>query len=93
MTTATLAGNSVVLFSIAAAFPPASQQTGRCRPLAGGAALSGTNPPVVALAPGTPYTCELEFSRGGPSSSARPRPPSSSRRTACPGPPPPPPTQ
>ena len=75
MTTATLAGNSVVLFSIAAAFPPASQQTGRCRPLAGGAALSGTNPPVVALAPGTPYTCELEFSRGGPSSLGAATPP------------------
>lgn len=65
ITTAILAGNSAVLFSLAAAFPPAPQQTGRCRPLTGGAALSATNPPVVAgLVPGEPYTCELEFTRG-----------------------------
>lgn len=76
MTSAILTGNSVVLFSIAAAFPPAPQQTGRCRPLAGGATLSGTNPPAVTgLAPGAPYTCELEFSQGGPSSLGAATPP------------------
>jgi hypothetical protein len=77
MTHATLAGNSVALFSFAAAFPTsAPQQTGRCRPLAGGATLSGTNPPVVTgLATGAPYTCELEFSRGGPSTFGAAAPP------------------
>lgn len=58
------------LFALSAMFPPAPEQTGRCRPLLAdgtlGAALSGSNPPSVPdVVPGQPYTCELEYSRSG----------------------------